>query len=222
MRQEAEQLFWVHTRGLVVTLPPDATRRISSAVDAGKPIPSEESSRLRVITMDPILKKRYPVQENGSDFMGQVCPDRRVFLYQKAVEVSGVIVQSARKIRKPKVAVILFGSVAKALVKRDGHGDPSNIDLAVIGDFNKNDREIMLDMIRDERDRVKTEIGNNVGVFVQSRDSVRGNNFDTAFNYIGSCARPLWDPHRIWRDLESAALSETGSVRRFINNGNNH
>src|SRR3989344_4178157 len=84
MRQEAEQLLWVHTRGLSVTLPPESTRKIAQAALAGREMPHEESARLAVIVNDPILRKRHPREKDGETYMEDVCCEWRSKLYDRA------------------------------------------------------------------------------------------------------------------------------------------
>ncbi|MCL5970090.1 MAG: hypothetical protein M1450_01135, partial [Patescibacteria group bacterium] len=72
-----------------------------------------------------ILAKRYPKPEQGRKFMESVDYERRKELLEKAVHLSESIVASWKEINPDKpIAIILFGSVAKGLVKQTQNPDP--------------------------------------------------------------------------------------------------
>lgn len=203
LQDHYEQMLWLHERGLVVTLPPEATRRIASSKNG---LPETEAQRVRILSQDSILKKRYPAPEDGVVYMESVDLPWRKRLYQLAENVSDCIVQRAREIGKEDIAVILFGSVAKALSRAQSDPDPSNIDMAVIGDFTDPEKRELFNRIRPCRDQGKEIIGNNIGVHIQTVEKLRKNQYCTALEYIGSSARTLYDPKGIWDELEREAL----------------
>lgn len=214
-RERAEQFFWVHNRGVRVALPPESTSKISKASILGQGVPEEEVQRLKVITHDPILRKRYPADSDGQEYMQSVCANWRNELLSRAQSISCEIAHQAESMRKRPTAIILFGSVARALTKYKGHEDPSNIDLAVIGHFNDSERTELFDRIRPVRESMAGEIGNNVGVIVQDVQAVRNNDFDSALIYIGSSATALWDPEGLWAQIEKDALERSKLLRRY-------
>lgn len=215
MRQEAEQMFWVSSRGLIVTLPPDASRKIAVSALREEPLPNSEAMRLGVIYADPILKRRYPDTFDGERYMRQVCYERRSQLYGAARSMSDCIVDVARGLGSSRFAVILFGSTAKSLTKAEDNLDPSNIDITLIGDFDKQDREFVLNGVRDTRQNISETIGNNVGVFVQNECALMKDGFNSALNYIASCARALYDPMGVWKRIETEALEHAKTLKRY-------
>ena|SRR3989344_9266915 len=217
MQERAEQMFWVHSRGVIITLPPAATASISNACANGEGLNRGEQRRLHIITNDSILRKRYPSEEDGKKYMNSVDMKWRQSLYAKAILISEEVAAHARGIGKEDFAILLFGSVAKGLTRSQHDADPSNIDLAVIGEFTDQDREELLNRIRPIRDREEKEIGNNVGVFVQTPEKLRKTNYSTAIMYIGSSARTLYDPKGIWADLEKEALLASPTCKKRQN-----
>jgi len=207
MKERAEQMYWVHTRGVIVALPPDATASIGKAHANGEELNHIVQRRLSIINNDGILKKRYPSAKDGVKYMNSVDMEWREILYGKANSICTQIVEQAKAIGKEDFAILLFGSVAKGLVRKQDHADPSNIDLAVIGQFTYEEREELLDRIRPIRIKAVEEIRNNVGVFVQTPDKLRHSDYGAAFMYIGSSARALYDPKGVWSSLQEEALS---------------
>ena len=219
MKERAEQMFWVHTRGLIITLPPDATASIGRAHANGEELPQNEQLRLNAINNDCILKKRYPSAKDGKEYMNHVDLKWREVLYQKANLISSQIVEQAKEMGKEDFAVLIFGSVAKGLTRGQNHPDPSNIDLAVIGEFTEEEREELLNRIRPIRDNEEEKIGSNVGVFVQTPDKLRKSNYGASLMYIGSSARALYDPKGMWAGLEKEALLATSDRKGKKQNG---
>lgn len=190
--------------------------------------PVGERARIRAITSCKILQQRYPSPSDGKRFMESVDYQRREELLGYAKELTGEIVSSWESINPEKpIAVIIFGSVAKGLVKDCHNGDPSNIDLAVIveirGQEEMNEfrlqREMLLDAIRDKRHEIQQRIlapcpkvnsidknPGNAGVFVQDISKLEKGNYGSARNYISSGAIALHDPARIWARVEEKAL----------------
>ncbi|GEM_PF-3430078 len=224
MTERFEQMFWEHKTGLIIALPPKATERIVQSTSCGQGIPSEEGRRLHIINQDPILKRRFP-KNSGIIYMDYVDFGWREELYKKAIGMTNKIVEESTLIGKvaknkngkeiAEIAVILFGSVAKGLVRTKNHPDPSNIDLAVIGNFNKEEREELFNRIRRSRESIGIEIGNNAGVTIQCPEKLIKDNYSSALAYIGSSARALYDPMEIWKNIEWEALEKCNSVKRY-------
>jgi len=219
MKERAEQMFWVHNRGIIVALPPDATASIGNAYANRKELDHKDQRRLNAINNDGILKKRYPSAKDGEEYMNSVDMEWREVLYRKADLISVQIAEQAKAIGKEDFAILLFGSVAKGLARKQDHPDPSNIDLAVIGQFTDEEREELLNRIRPIRNKEEEEIGNNVGVFIQTPNKLRNSNYGAAFMYIGSSARALYDPKGIWSSLQEEALSSQRRCKEKKQNG---
>ncbi len=183
--------------------------------------PVEEKARLAIMKNCAILAKRYPKPEAGRRYMEDVDYQRREVLLRQAGSLAAHIVEQWREIDpQHDVAVLLFGSVAKGLVKRPDHPDPSNIDLAVVGRITDEQRDELLTRIRPERERLKDEIlacvprldsqehnPGNAGVMVQDRSKLTNGQYYGARNYIASGAIPLYDPQGTWRQIEREALA---------------
>lgn len=184
--------------------------------------PDAEKARLWLMKRCGVLAKRYPNPSDGEKFMEHVDYQRREELLGIAQNLTAEIVISWRTISNKDIAVVLFGSVAKGLVKRTDHPDPSNLDLVVMGDISKEEKERLLDIIRPKRREAQRWIlqkipfinshednPGNAGVFVQNLEKVRKDNYADARNYITSGAIALYDPSGIWAQVESEALSDT-------------
>lgn len=218
----AQQMMFNHTTGVNILLSPRATEMNVTSVRNGE-MTSREGERLRVIIEDGNLKKRYPTVEDGLDFMKKVDYLKRDEMFGYAVDMSKHIVEKWREINSEiPVAVILFGSVAKGLVKSAENPDPSNIDLAVIGTISDSERERLYDSIRERRGEIQQNIlsshseidspednPGNVGVIIQDTHKVINGNFTAAINYIASCATPLHDDAGIWQAIEDEALERS-------------
>lgn len=214
-RQErVQQMFWLHDRGLILTLPPEATKKIAHGVNNGG-IPKDELQRLKIIGRDTILKNRYPTSVEGSEYMESVDMEWREHLFSVAQETADHIKEQAEKMGKEKIAIVLFGSVAKGLTKSPDHSDPSNIDMVVIGDFLDEEKEELFDKVRPIRNEKAEEIGNTVGVHIQDRSIFTKNNHNDALNYIASGATALYDPHAVWSNIESEALSASEGMKKY-------
>ncbi len=182
--------------------------------------PDTEKTRIRLIKQCGTLAKRYPNPEDGEKFMGNVDYQRRDELMQQAQSLSDNIVSSWQTINpNTPIAVVLFGSVAKGLVKHTEHPDPSNIDIAVIGDISQDERERLMDEIRPHRKNVQDWIlgrvpfinspeknPGNAGVMVQHIDKLKKDRYEPTRNYIASGAIALHDPEGIWSNLEREGL----------------
>lgn len=185
--------------------------------------PENEKARLYLMKQCGTLARRYPKSEQGKKFMESVDYQRRRELLEKAGHLSESIVLSWSEINPDKpIAVILFGSVAKGLVKHTQNPDPSNIDLAVIGEISAEERERLMDSIRPHRKTVQEWIlqrvpfinssernPGNAGVIIQNSEKLTKDNFEPAKNYITSGAIALHDPEGIWKELETQALNNT-------------
>lgn len=185
--------------------------------------PITEKARLNIMANCAILRRRYPTRVAGEEFMQNVDYERREELLQAARHLTEGIVGAWKQIDpKEDIAVLLFGSVAKGLVKREDHPDPSNVDLAVIGNIRPDQRVLLLDAIRPERERIREEIlarvpvlhskernPGNAGVMVQHTDKLRNGEYYGARNYIASGAFALYDPTNIWGQMEQEALAFT-------------
>jgi predicted nucleotidyltransferase len=185
--------------------------------------PNTEKARLFLMKQCGTLARRYPKPEEGRKFMENVDYQRREELLEKARHLSTDIVSSWGKISPDKpIAVILFGSVAKGLVKHTQNPDPSNIDIAVIGDISSEERESLMDEIRPHRKSLQEWIlqrvpfinssdknPGNAGVIIQNIEKLTKDNLEPAKNYITSGAIALYDPEGIWSNIESQALNNT-------------
>ena len=204
-----EQMYWVHTRGLVITLPPAVTRDISGSISRGENVNPLQFHRLSLIDNDPILKKRLPQSSDGCKYMDRVDLEWRGQLLKEAKDISLMIRTSVLEVTgfaDEDFAIILFGSIAKGLCKSKTDEDPSNIDLSVIGNFSEEQKQAIFDSIRPTRDKGRERIGNNIGVFIQTPEKLVNNAYSSVLQFISSCAQPLYDPGGIWHRLEQEAL----------------
>lgn len=213
-------------RGLRVSMPLTSMEVIdgirANGMDGRGPVWTEtEKARLRLIRDCKILRRRYPTPEDGRQFMSAVDHQRRFELFGMATELSSHIVEKWTEINPDTpIAVLLFGSVSKGLVKHPDHPDPSNIDLAVIGEFNEDERLALLDAIRPKRIEVGKAIRKgctgisspeknpgNAGVIVHRACKVKNcGDYSPALNYIASEAVALHDPSGVWKTIENEAL----------------
>lgn len=203
----------------------------------------EEKARLKQLIGCSILEKRYPTREDGEKFMrDEVDYNRREELLRMAHELTSHIIASWDIINPDKdIAVILFGSVAKGLVKKADHPDPSNIDLAVIGDISNEERVELYDRIRSKRKDIQRRIIKNnpnispevkqraienqyvdrkenlgnAGVFIQTPEKVKKNDYSAAMIYIRSNAHALYDPSGIWHRIENETLEFLGGRKKL-------
>ncbi|HVZ58204.1 MAG TPA: nucleotidyltransferase domain-containing protein, partial [Patescibacteria group bacterium] len=162
------------------------------------------------------------------EFMGEINFERRDQLLAIAHDASNKIVEEWKDINPNKeIAVLLFGSVAKGLVKRPEHKDPSNIDLAVIGDFSPEESEALFDAIRPYRadvqdmilqdcDEIESEDHNpgNLGVLVQNTEKMSNGHFSGAINHISAGAFALYDPSNMWNAIEEHTLTEMAKEQK--------
>lgn len=215
-------LITLPRRGLRI-IPPGETAANMVRVKEGQsivPWTAREKARLALIKNDTIMRKRFPNPNDGQALMEDVCYQRREELLSLAVDLSNRIVEEWDTMTPNKnIAIILFGSVARGLVRRSDHYDPSNLDMSVIGDFTEEERTELLDAIRPARKETGQKIletcgeanviregSGNAGVYVQHVDKLINNKFATAKEYISSNAMVLHDPVGIWSAIEGAAL----------------
>ena len=119
------------------------------------------------------------------------------------------------------------------MAKQRTDADPSNIDLAVIGDISVDEGEEIKNIIRGARERITTRIRvaescrcvglrcvcasevslskpsnpiERVGVLVQDIETLRKNDYYQARMFMSSCARVMYDPFDLWKALELEAV----------------
>ncbi len=158
--QQQTRSVYLPERGILVELPNHLAQSIQVCPDTGN-VSMDPAQRafVRSVMNNTILRNRFPGREDGAFFMESVSPEWREFLMKKAYEMSDVIVNANRDQANRDIAVLLFGSVARNLVKRRNYHDPSNIDLAVVGKF-ESEQEVndLYDSIRPARVRISSEI----------------------------------------------------------------
>lgn len=210
-------------RGLKV-IPPKETREKMSLARQGvkvEPFSEEEKYRLRKLIGCKILEQRYPTKEKGKAFMVEVDLGWRNELLDKANRLAGKIGTEWDKIAPEiPIAILLYGSAAKGLTKRPNHPDPSNIDLAVLGQISPEERSALYDAIRPARQQIQAEIlekcpyidseesnPGNAGVSIQNVAKLTSNYYYGVRMYIQAGAFPLCDRGNIWSNLEQEAIS---------------
>lgn len=220
MKELIQQKFWVYSRGVEVLLPPHAVSQ-----QAGQNV--KESERLWLILNDGTLKKRYPSPKDGLSYMQTVCYERRDALLSLAYEATDTFVKTWQEINPNKpICVVLFGSVAKGLTKYVEHNDPSNIDIAIIGEFTPEETDQFYDAIRPYREKIRQRIledckdvhseeenPGNLGVSIQHISKLSNGHYSGMVNYLGSSAFPLYDPYNMWETIESDALEKLHKKR---------
>src|SRR5579884_1622392 len=216
-RIERLQEVYIPERGVRVELPPQCSV-FSNPKSGDVLISHSEIERIKAIMKDPTLKKRYPKPEDGQAFMMETSPEWRSYLLSRSKEAAAEIGWNCERMGYERFAVVLFGSVSRNLVKHPKHPDPSNIDLAVIGEFSPYSREPIFDRIRPLREHLTSEINQNEGrynedgnferltVLVQPIDNVRSMDYFSVRTHISACARPLYDPTSLWNELEKEAM----------------
>lgn len=226
--ERAEQLVWLHERGLVVALPPESSRRITMDTVRGRCLSPLESTRLRILNSDPIVTLRCPSEDYGVRYMGKVDPvSRETIYYPLAEKLSNGIVNAVKSMGKvsahnpneAEVAVLLFGSVAKCLSRNVADKDPSNLDIVVIGEFDDEEKHELFTRVSKVRADVRKELLSynpssritpdmaNAGVHIQRSEQFRKGDYGWAIQMIGSSARALYDPLGIWKTIEDEALA---------------
>lgn len=181
----------------------------------------DQKARLNLLLRCKILARRFPTREDGNAFMQNVDPLRREEYLGYVEDMTANIVDAWGRVNPNKdIAVVLFGSVARGLVKDAGHPDPSNIDMTIIGAFTKEEKERLFDTIRPKREEIAAKIRasspnldyslnplpGNVGVYVQNRETLAKDGFGEARVYLASGAFALHDPAGIWKDIDAGAV----------------
>lgn len=222
MKPESEQFITLPQRGLRILAPCETQENMNRA-KLGEIVSFSENERkrLNLLTRCRILKKRYPSPESGAEFMREIDHERRRMLFGMAQEMSDAIVLQWHRINPNlDIAVIIYGSVAKGLVKRADHPDPSNIDLAVTGDIQREQQDMLYDAIRPKRKELQRRIlgtcpelnssennPGNIGVIIQRIDMLSSENYSQTRSYITAGAKPMYDKSGIWKTLEDLALN---------------
>jgi hypothetical protein len=184
---------------------------------------SDDLVRFDLILNSSVLAQRFPHPDAGRKLMGVVDYNYRNELFGYSLDMSKIIqnaIYTMPSYFDKYYAILLFGSIPRGLVKRPGYFDPSNIDIAVIGNFNSSERDYIFDHIRQDRHdlqdymlrqnkmwRMPFEQRCNVGVHIQDQGKITGNSFSTALQYISSCAYPLYDNYHVWSEIESDAIA---------------
>lgn len=237
--RQPQQLFWNHEFGVIEAIPPHATANIARVVFENQPLPNTEGERLRRMTIDKSMKKKYPTSQHGVDFMSEVnygrCEELFAFAQELAFDTSEEtpgILTSWQKINPNKpITIALFGSVAKALTKKSEHCDPSNIDLAVgIEGITQEEQQQLFDAIRSKREDIKKRIlsgcpntaensnGGNAGVHIQNLTKLKR----AMLTYVASGAYPLYG-HEIWHQIEEEEISASAQKTiAQLNGGKTH
>lgn len=224
-----EFLITLPKPGVQVLAPRETQENMALARQGKRVVWSDgEKARLRLMKSDGVLAKRYPSRDEGRKFVEtEVDYEWREQLLRMAYELSDTIVASWKEIYPGKdVAVVLFGSVAKGLVKGPGHLDPSNIDVTVIGEFNESERSALFDAIRSKRNELEDGMkahypnmspdsrGGNAGVHIQDRKKLENDRHSQTKCLIRSGATALHDPKGIWKELEEKALQDVANEMR--------
>lgn len=152
--------IYIPDRGVAVALPEKCAAK--SYIDpVAKQVTSNdlmESYRIGGIRSDSILAKRYPNPEVGWRYMAAVSTEWGAKLTDDAIKMGQELAEASRSMGKDQFAVVLYGSTARGLVKCPKHRDPSNIDMAIIGDFNLDERSSVLDKVRPLRESISSQI----------------------------------------------------------------
>lgn len=231
-RKTESYLITIPKRGIKI-IPPEETAQKMAAARRGERVgewSQEEKTRLQLLIESSIMKKRYPTSEDGKQFMEWVDYERRKELFSYAEDLSNHIVGKWKEVNpEQEIAIVLYGSTTRGLVKNPEHPDPSNIDMAVIGEISEEERLALFDAIRPKRHEIQEKIlcsckniapeyisqCGNAGVHVQHINKLKVNNYCTTFEYIKARAVALYDPASIWGQIELEALNlELSNQRR--------
>lgn len=213
-------LISVPKRGIQIFPPAETAHKMSQARrgEVVTPFSLEEKVRLRELIHAKILERRYPTKQCGRAFMSDVDYEWGNQLLKLSQAFTTVLVYAWKEISNKPIAVILYGSISRGLVKRPDHSDPSNIDLAAIADFTDCEKEEFFDKIRPARETIRGYIlsktpainpdskGGNVGIHLNTIRSLEVSNYSSTINYLQAAAVPLYDPDRIWERLEGEAI----------------
>jgi hypothetical protein len=232
-----EYLITLPNRGIQVIAPGETAMNMElarSLPKGGAETPriqwtEREKTRLWLMKNCRILANRLPSKESGKQFMETVDYKRREELLAMAHELSDHIAQTWTQINPDKkIAVILYGSVAKGLVKTPGQSPASDIDLTAIGDFSDSERAQLRARIHSKREEVRDRIVSTAfvtegeldiryaGALVQNVSTLTKNGFSDAINYVKSGASAIYDPSGIWAGIEGQALDYATNQRLGI------
>ncbi len=232
-------LISVPCRGLKI-LPPSGLESFVEKARRGERVnPPTDLDKIKwaLVLYSNILRKRYPTTNSGQEFMTQVCYERLDELTELANSMTMCIVEKWKNIAPDtEIAVILFGSTTRGLVKNSSHPDPSNIDLAVIGNIDDYHKELLYDAIRPTRKSTQEIIlkncsisdnsadiqnSGNAGVHIQNIEKLTKNDFQQTIEYLKANATALYDPAGIWSGLENEALVYLRDETNFLSKINN-
>ncbi len=235
MTKESELLLYIPQRRLKILAPNGLETFVSRAKNGYgvKPLNEKEKAKLWLNLYSGILKKRCRSGEYDDSFRENIDFERRRELLNMARELTDCIVNQWKKISPNKeIAVLIFGSIPRGLVKSTTHPDPSNIDLAVIGVINDDEKNRLFDAIRPKRTatqeiilqgcrNVNSEIdlhrSGNAGVIIQNTDKLLASNYAQTIEYIKANATPLYDPLDIWGRIEDQALTDLIENTNYLN-----
>lgn len=204
-------------------------RGVDIDIRSGQLSPEQVEAKMKLVALAGTLKRRFPDRGAGTSFMEHVDPKWGGTLRSYATELTGDIATAWNDISPNKqTAVVLFGSIARGLVKNPATCDPSNIDLTVIGNITDDERNQLFDSIRPSRESTQAKIlencpnvdthehnPGNAGVHIQNIDILTRNGYHSAlYWYIASSAYALYDPANIWGQLESDALNDYISTKK--------
>lgn len=211
--------------GIQVLAPDETYQNIRTAKSRAVVTPDsihwspEEKMKLQLMKECGILGNRFPTPDEGKKFMESVDYRRHAELLRYATEFSAHIASQWNHIDPNNgIAIIVYGSVARGLVKPVNHESPSDIDLAVIGSFNEDQREELFESVKEKREEIAAQLVGDcpnhdaelwnryVGLKIQDISKLSNNTFGATLNYIKSGARQLHDPKKIWLNLEQTAL----------------
>lgn len=207
-------------RGIKIIPPAETAHKMAQARrgEAVAPFSLEERVRLRELISAKILAKRYPTTACGRAFMADVDYEWGNQLLKLSQAFTAALVCAWKEISDKPIAVVLYGSISRGLVKRPDHPDPSNIDLAAIAHFTDAEKEEFFAKIRPVREIIRGYIlsktpavdpdskGGNVGVHLNTIRSLEVSNYSSTINYVQAAARSLYDPDDIWKRLENEAI----------------
>src|SRR6187549_1907831 len=104
--QNIENMY-LKDQGVVIEIPPHWSKHITFDPETEKvTIDPNTQTKILAVNEDSIMKERYPTPQHGWDFMEEVSPEWRKFLYQKAEEMTEAIVH-CNKLKGNPLAVVL-------------------------------------------------------------------------------------------------------------------
>lgn len=155
---EPTKSLYLLDRGVVVELPSTCARNITVCTDGKVVLDPMGKVQMAMISGDTILGNRYQSFQEGDEYMERVSPEWRRRLLEKAGVVTEATIEACSLVDKKQATILLYGSLAKNLAKKRTDEDPSNIDIAVIGDFDWMEKMQVLGLIRPVRELVTAQI----------------------------------------------------------------